>query len=378
MFGTGLKSGAVAVATIESGSASVAIMRTGEPLELLGYAREELPLEERSKGALRSGVVSALADACEKALAAASRSGAPRVGSCYCVIGAPWTRSFSGSAHAQLERSAAITDAMIGSLAKQALAQQKDVEPANMLEGSVTRVLLNGYRAPEPIGKRAQTITIFTLISDCDPDIKSPAAEALGKNFPGASIIWRSSARATLAAAKQIEPSETCLIVEVGREATDLVCVRKGILERRVLVERGVRQLLGSLAKGKPPEETMTLMELFEKDQGDTDAMRGLREAIAKAEPELVHLFGEALAKLSSARKLSDQLMLIASPQIAPWFARFFARIDFTQFIAVALPFSVKSFSAADLSGVPQESPDLAADPTLCIACSLVNMERSS
>ncbi|HEV3245123.1 MAG TPA: hypothetical protein VG102_02100 [Candidatus Paceibacterota bacterium] len=379
MFGKKASAGGVvAVVDIESGSAGVAIVKTGGPGQVLAYAREHLSLEERAKESLRSAIIQALVAAGEKALTAHANNGGPKqLSACYCVIGAPWTSSFAGSARSKLEHPAVITDKQISALAKQALADQKDIDPANLLEANVSRVLLNGYPTSEPEGKRAQVIDVFTLTSGCDADLKSAAAESLAKLFPDADIVWRSSARATFSAVKQLDPVETCLVIDMGTEATDLIGLRKGMLEQRVLIEQGVRKVLATFAKDKPVEETIALIDMLEKDQCETDVCEALRQSIAKAEPELVHLFGEALAKLSATRKLPDELVLIAPPALAPWLSRFFARIDFTQFTATTKPFSVRIFSGAELPGIPHNDPSIFADPSICMACGLVNMELS-
>jgi hypothetical protein len=267
---------------------------------------------------------------------------------------------------------------MIGSLAKQALAQQHDIELANLLEASVSRVLLNGYPVAGPAKKRANEIDVYTFVSDCDPDIRTGASETLSRAFPETKIVWRSSARAMLAAAKEVDPIETCLIVHMSGEATDLISVRKGVLDQRTLVEQGFRQIMGVLAKGKPAEETMSHIDMLEKEQSDNDAAEELRNAIATAEPELVHLFGEALAKISAARKLPDELIVVAPAAISPWLSRFFSRIDFTQFTATTRPFAVKALPIGELSGLPRHDPAVFDDPSLCIASSLVNIELAA
>ncbi len=381
MFGVGKSKGGltIAIVSIESGSAMVAILTAGRGPELLAYAREELPLQERAKDAVRSGVIQALRTAGEKALVQyANASGRSAVASCYCIVSAPWTHSFSEMARSRMKEATLITDQSIGALAKDALADQKDIEASDLFEANVSRVLLNGYPTSEPAGKHAQEIDLSTLLSDCDPEIKKAASETIGKLFPGAAIIWRSSARTMLAAAVQVEPTETCLIVEVSGEATDLLAVRKGALEQRIVVEHGIRQILETLAKGKPAEETLSLMQMLEKDQSDSDAGEDLRQTIAKAEPNLVHVFGEALAKLSTPRKLPDDLILIAPTALAPWLSRFFARIDFTQFTATPRPFSVKPFEVPEFKLASGERAEVVSDPSLRIGYNLVNIELLS
>ncbi len=378
MFRKHTNAGAFAIALIESGSASVAIIESVAGA-ILAHAKEELPLEGRDKDGLRSGVLEALSKAADTAVASYAKSStAAVITTCYCVIGAPWSRSFAGEAHSELEQPSAISDEMIGALAKEALAQQQDIERSNLLEATVSRILLNGYPTSEPTRNLAERIDVYTLLSDCDPAIRSSAEDTLGKVFPGAALIWRSSARATIAAAKQIDPTGTYLIVEMDGESTDLISVRKGVLDQRIIVEQGYRQILGALVKGKPVEETMSLMEMLEKEQTDSDANDDLRDAIAKAEPDLVHLFGEALAKISASRKLTDNVVVVAPHAIAPWLSRFFARIDFTQFTATTRQFLVRSLPVAELPGVPSNDSSIRDNPDLCIACCLVNTELTS
>ncbi len=250
MLGKHASNKIVALVTIESGSAAVAILKTGTTPEILAHAREELPLEDRDKNSLRSSVVQALSTAGEKVLAEyAKTNGNPAISTCFGIIGAPWTRSFAGIGHSKLDHTTVITDAMIHALAKQALTDQKEVERTNLLEANVSRILLNGYPTSEPAGKHAEAVDIFTLISDCDPDLKTASAEVLAKLFPAASVVWRSSARAMLGAAKELDPAESCLIVQMDGEATDLISVHKGIIDQRVFLEQGSRQIVNSLAK---------------------------------------------------------------------------------------------------------------------------------
>ena len=380
MFGIGTRGGGnvVAVADIDSGSAGVAIIAFGDTPKLLAFAREDLPLEKRSDDALSKAIVQAFATAAEKAASEYRGEGSPkRIAQCYCVLGTPWTQSYAGEAFSHFERETVVTDDMIGTLAKQSLADQKEIDPKELLEANVVRVLLNGYPTGTPAGKRADEIRIFTLLSGCRSDIKSQMQEVLMRTFPETPIMWRSGARAILRAAG-IDDAEQAVIAMVSAEATDIIVVRKGILAERALIPNGVRQIASSFAEGKPVEETITLLDMLEKEQCETDACKALEESIAKIEPELAKSFGETLAKLSVSRKLPDQMILIAAPQMAGWFSRFFARIDFTQFTVSTRPFSVSLLSVAGLSGLPDKDPRLAADPGLAVASSLVNIEMHS
>jgi hypothetical protein len=380
MFGIGKRGGGnvVAVADIDSGSAGVAIIAFGDSPKLLAFAREDLPLEKRSDDALESAIIQAFATAAEKAAKEYRGDGGPkRIAQCYCVLGSPWTHSYAGEAFSHFERETVVTDDMIGQLAKQSLADQKEIDPKQLLEAKVVRVLLNGYPTATPAGKRADEIRIFTLLSGWRSEIKTQLQEVLMRTFPETTVSWRSGARAILRAAG-IHDAEQAVITMVSAEATDIIVVRKGILAERALIQNGIRQIASSFAEGKPVEETIALLDMLEKEQCETEACKSLEASIAKVEPELAKSFGETLAKLSISRKLPDQMVLIAPPQMSAWFSRFFGRIDFTQFTVSTRPFTVTLLSPATLPGLPDKDPRFAADPGLAIASSLVNMEMHS
>jgi len=376
-MGKGLGGNVIAVVDIASASAGVAIFQTGDSPRLIAFARESLSLEERSDDALSTGVIQMLASAGEKVVAQYALEKGPRISSCYCIIGAPWTHTFAGRSTTEFKIDATITEAMINDMAKQSLADQKDIKPSEVFEASVVRVLLNGYTTDKPAGKRAESIRICTLMSDCDLRIKDAAKETVAKLFPSAEVLWRSSARAALSVTKRLRNDGDYLIAEIGAEATDFIIVRKGILVERALVPQGFRQLSTSLAKGKPVEETIALLDMYEKQQVESEVSSELEQSIAKLEPGLAHLFGETLGKLSALRKLPEDMVLLAPPQLATWLSRFFARIDFTQFTSTARPFSVSILSAGELL-LSAPLPSTFADPGLAIGSALAAMELDS
>jgi hypothetical protein len=361
----------IALADIGSADAGVALIAVGETTRVITAQRESLPLEERPQETNASLVVQQLSSAGEKALASLAQSAfkGRSIDAICAIVGAPWARTFSARATSVFQEETAITAAMISALAQQALADQKDIDRANLLEASVVRVLLNGYPTGKPAGKRAHELGIFALVSDCDVAVRKGANEALARLFPEAPTTWHSGARSVLSVVKEGEHIDAYVVVKVSGEATDIVVVRKGVLSESASVPIGLRSILSSFAKEKPLEETLALLDMLETDQCEGSACDALKTAIAKAEPDLARQFGETMAKLGAPRRLPNDLLLIAPAHFLPWLSRFFSRIDFAPFTATTQPFSVRTPSLPKLTALSGD------DPGFMIGCALVNIE---
>ena len=99
---------------------------------------------------------------------------------------------------------------------------------------------------------------------------------------------------------------------------------------------------------------------------------------MAKVEPELVRVFGEGMAVCAAQARLPNKLILITQPDMAPWLAKFFSRIDFTQFTLTTQPFSVETIAPADLSAWVTAARGVVLDTGVALSAALVNREQGS
>ncbi len=376
MFGRDSRQKIIAIVDIGSTSAGVCVLSVGEKAHTITLQRESLPLEERSLDASLSGVLKCVEAAGERALKeyAAAKLGGAHISSVYAIVGAPWSHSIAAHAERKFKTDSMITDSLIKNLATEALNSQKDVDTKNVFEASVVRVKLNGYPTSKPVGKRASAVELYVLASDCDASAKSGIQELLAKLFPSAPLVWRSSARAILSVVRERDHSDTCLIADVSAEASDFIVVRKGVLSERLTIREGALSILLAFGNGRPPEEILSLLEMLESEKCEGEACETLKGAIAKAEPGLVRTFGEAMATLASARRLPNDLLLLAPVHLEPWLSAFFSRIDFSQFTITTQPFNVVAPPTPSVAGDSR----ILDDPGLSIASALVNLETNA
>ncbi len=373
----------IAVADVGSGSAGVAIVAVSSgPARIIAAERSRLPFEERDVEATITGVSAQLSSAGEKALAAYAASGATSpVSATYAVIRAPWTRSKTIHAISRFPEDIRIEDAMIGEVAKAAFATpnetgEEELDAANTLEASVVRVELNGYPTARPKDKYAHTLGVSVLVSDCDPRMRKNIVEVMSRIFMCPPPSLRSGTRAILGVLRE-SPAfpEDCLVVNMTTEATNLIVVIGGIAVRHTRIPEGVRSIVKRIGAGGLHEETLTLIRMVVRDQCESEACTATEAAIARAEPELARIFGEAMGRIAATERLPNTLILAAQEDLVPWLSQFFSRIDFTQFTVTTRPFKAGAITHKDLENLIVVSPGIAPDSGLSVAGALVNIE---
>ncbi|MSU73709.1 hypothetical protein EXS56_01060 [Candidatus Kaiserbacteria bacterium] len=370
----------VAVADIGSGSAALAIVAVSAegPVRVLCAERRFLPLEERTTEAITAALGTHLVEVGKSVLAVYQKSGGSAPESVYAIVRAPWTRSKTVEARTSFPEVTQITDKIIGGLAQQALASDKEFDRAHILEAGVIRIEVNGYPTGEPEGASGHRLSVAALISDCDPTFKTTLTSALQQLFGGQKVVIRSGVHAILSILRNKADAwdKNFLVVDMASEGTNFVVIRDGITTDHATIPEGKNSILKRISGNGMTEETLTLLRLLARGECHDPACEAIQVAMAKAEPELVRTFGEVIAKLVVQQRLPNHLILATHQDLVPWLSSFFSRIDFAQFTTTTQPFVVTPLKPADLTHLALPEPGIHADTGILIAAALVNIEE--
>ncbi|MDZ4226880.1 MAG: hypothetical protein U1D26_00185, partial [Patescibacteria group bacterium] len=320
----------IAVADIGSASAGFALLElsSGGPARVVHSSRATIPIEERTPQATMAAISAELLRIGQETMnnrAKAGDTGRPE--SIYCVLRAPWSFSESVRADSSYEGDVEVAEEMIKELAHQALARGSTVNTENFLEANVAQVRLNGYPTASPEGKFAHSIAVVGLVSGSEQWVRASLQGTLDKLLPHTPIVWRSGARALIAAIQAAYPHrDEYFAAEVGGEGTMFAVVREGAPEKQCFVPQGVNAVIRAVSKkGTLPEDTLSLIRMIGRDQCERSQCDELIKDLARTEPELMRSFGECMAKCAEPRKLPDRMVLFAHTDMAQWLARFFA-----------------------------------------------------
>ena len=114
---------------------------------------------------------------------------------------------------------------------------------------------------------------------------------------------------------------------------------------------------------------------MLNRDACSSETCEAVEQAMAKAEPDLARIFGEAIGKMAATRHVPNDLILITHQDLEAWLGRFFMRIDFAQFTITTLPFKVHT---PDSLGITTKILGEHQYPALAVDTILVNIEARS
>ncbi len=382
MFGSTHRSKSlVAVADIGSASAAVAVIALHEsaPAEIIASHRVYLPYAERNDDSTAAAVLAGLREAGKKILETMAQTPQKNssVGHAYAIMYAPWTRSKTVNATTVFAKEERITAAMIQEQAQLAIATDKEFDRENVVESTVVRVELNGYRTSAPLGKSAHRLSVSALLSEGVAEVRKGVSTELAALFPHATILERSGARTLISAAESLpQLGSDYVIMAVMGETTSVVVVRDGLAVQHALIPEGIRTIVKRLSDKGMQEETLSLLRMIERDECNSDACEAIMAAMARAEIDLARVYGENLTKLAAPVRLPPDLVLVTQDDLRPWLTKFFSRIDFTQCTFTTQPFTVHGLSRDDLKSSVVVEQSASSDIGLMIAGALVNSEQ--
>lgn len=367
----------IAIVDIGPGSARAALVSlrgAGVHVHVQTYSLISIETEtpEHSVAAIAERVD----DVCKRLLERGAQKGiSGHIKSVYCVVHPPWAHSTTIRKRVDYPTETRLQESHISSVAKDLLAEMKGIQHESLMETAVIRTWLNGYPVVHPEGKNAHSLVVCAIVSDIEDAVRKNAEAALHRAFPSSAIEWRSAARTLQTILGAVHRNdENYLVIDMGMDASHIISVRDGFPVGERIVPQGIRTILARIDSARVAEETLGLIRMLSRDACEGSACEAIQKSMALAEPELAKIFGEAFGALAVERRLANKLVLSASPDIVDWMKQFFSRLDFTQFTATTLPFSVSTLN--EDFGAATISSDEALHSQILFAAALVNTER--
>jgi hypothetical protein len=367
----------VLIADVSDGSFAIALahLKEDSPVQIIRSIRHTLPIEDRTRDQSASAIAKALEESLTTFLAVPADVEKESPEEIHILVRAPWTRFRTAKAGESFAETRVVTKELINDYVAKALAQPSELDAANLLEGGVLQVFLNGYHTNKPLNKKALAVAVVAYQSDIEPTFRTSLSTVFGKLLPGRTPGFHSGMRANLAVMHEYFPHlERFVFLDIGGTTTSCTIVRKDAITQHAVVPEGVSTLVKRVAPTGLPEETLGLLRMLANDTCSTAACQSIKDSLAKAEPELVRAFGEVFASVSSTRRLPNVTILSAPAEVTPWLQGFFSRIDFSQFTATTKPLVIESLSPDHLLAAVRWEAGVTADTGIGIAAGAVNI----
>ncbi len=370
----------VAVADVSGGSVGLAIIVPTKrgPARVLAAERAPLTYSDPAGVASIGSQIRTVGEKLNKSYSAHSpKGGVPT--ELFVILHSQIARSKVSRVESKYSKETTITDRHISDMAAKILESERDIDTSSLFEASVIRTELNGYPTSIPTKKRVTRLAVSTLLSEVTHEVRRDIEIAFQQTFPHLVPVFRSATRASVSVLAEIMgESQDYVVIDIGGGGSTITVIREGIAVESQSVNEGTRQIVSRIAGTGMPEEALSMMRMLAREQCSDPACDAIRVSMVSAEPELVKMFGEAISKCVSNRRLPNTLLLIAHPDLATWLSRFFTRIDFAQFTLTTQPFEVRNILAKDFSKIIAPGDVVGLDPSLALSCALVNIEKAS
>lgn len=170
----------------------------------------------------------------------------------------------------------------------------------DMIEGEILDIKLNGYKVPDPVGKKVRDIDIAMYMSVASRKTLSHALNVFEKFFHTEDIYFNTSANAYYKVLEGIVPSPDFLIVDMSSEVTDIFLVENGRLLSNSSFPFGINYVIRELAKktGQDAPHITSSLKMYEDKHSDKDLEEVISGSLADASTEWTKLAEETISKM--------------------------------------------------------------------------------
>jgi len=345
----------IAVCDIGSGSIAVGIVAVDQSsmMMVLVSERRSLPPEERAKTQIIDQLKTLAQETATAVLDQHAKRGGAAPSEVVAIVHTPWTRSETASESQLFDEPTVITEVIISETAKRAVREETKLDTANIFERTVMRVALNGYPTSKPEGKTSSRVDISVLQSDIKAEMLSAMQEALGSVFVGRTITFQSAFFAFSVIIKELLPNIThYTLIDVTSLATSAAVVRQAAVLEHANADIGWRTIISELAKihGTTPTEALSRARMAIENTCTDALCQSVLQSLSAVEPMFVDAYGKMFNELAKVKRIPGMVILVAPPDLGPWFANIFSRVDFAQFAVSEQPFSVHQLWAQALT----------------------------
>ena len=390
LFGKGALTGTVAVFDIVQGSVggALVIFKKGEP-PLIRYAHRVSYRPRGTEGSqaddekLMLKALRLLAErVCTHALPKALKEvqGCRGIDDVVAFVGAPWVTPRVIDHALSSEKPITVTDRWLSAITAEVLKTEPTAQTveSTVLEATVLRAYLNGYRTNDPRGKAAKRIGLTVFEAQITSATHKNISEALAGAFHTRSISLRSALLASFTVVRDhFDSEDNFLLFTVGSQVSEIALVREDALASTTLLNRGSHTLLEAAAARfkSVPEEVASMLRMHVENTVHEENQQ-MQADFALLESEWQQSLDQAFTVLKSVSGLPRTLFLSAPLSTRSWFTKLVSTQATASHTLTREPFRVIALSGDELLKHHHIHTDVVPDGPLSLETLFLHKEQ--
>ena len=330
-FSFGSKEGSAVVLDIESGSVGGALVKLspGAAPRIIYSTRTPVTYQRQLSAERLLTAVKAATEIVAGRIAHTAAADAKKIGpirSVVCVLSAPWYHAITNTIVFEDTKPFRVTPELILNLiAKDASlgAARRGEGDATHIEERTIQIRLNGYETADPYGKDARKLEATVFLGFASEKVLASLTDSLWHFFHTQKILFHSFPLASFLSLRDLFPDEEhFLTVHVSGEVTEISIIREGHLQESLSFPIGRNSAIRMIEKatGGNEAESLTLMQFAMEKKKHPMPGKAVK-ALAAAKEAWDSAFAEILEPSRTSFFLSQQVFLVAPPEVREWFA---------------------------------------------------------
>ena len=330
-FSFGSKEGSAVVLDIESGSVGGALVQLspGKAPRIIYSTRTPVAYQRELSAERLLAAVKAATEIVAGRVAHTAAADAKKIGpirSVVCVLSAPWYHAMTKTIVFEDTKPFRVSPELILNL----IGKDASLHAARRGEGDAThieertiQIRLNGYETADPYGKEARKLEATVFLGFASEKVLASLTDSLWHFFHTQKILFHSFPLASFLSLRDLFPDEEhFLAVHVSGEVTEISIIREGHLQESLSFPIGRNSTIRMIEKatGGNEAESLTLMQFALEKKKHPMPGKAVR-ALAAAKEAWDSAFAGILEPSRSSFFLSQQVFLVAPPEVREWFA---------------------------------------------------------
>lgn len=207
--------------------------------------------------------------------------------------------------------------------------------PVTLMENKIIEIKLNGYKAPDPFGKRASSLAMHLYFSMSSRALLESLEHVLHRSLHIAPVSFHSFAFASFVIGKEATDTEDFLLVDIAGEMTDVSIIKEGVFAESVSFPSGKNAILRRIATqfASSEKESLSLLTTYATGKLTHKAASNMDAALTKPKKDWIRRFQEALFQLSNHASIPHKVVLSVDGDVATLFKGAIEGEEFAQYM---------------------------------------------
>ena len=286
-------------------------------------------------------------------------------------LGLPWYTSISNETTVTKEKPFLIKEKFIEDSANEHFhISNKELVP---IEQKIISVQANGYQLEHPVGKKAKSINIKSIVNASSSELIKSIKEVVNLSFPEIEVVFHTTTQAIFPVASELIGKKDFLLLIPEHDISEIVFSKNGMFESTISMPFGKYspvRMVSAIFKNEKVVVT-SLLKLYMEKSLSENKHKEVDDALKMPKDKFQGLFKEALWKLSPTVLLPKDVVIADKSLVAKLLGEWIQTETWSNSVFGGGALNIYFLGNSDLIGRIKKENELHYFEPILISCGL-------